>query len=195
MERTATLKRATKETDITLTLTLDGRGEHRIRSGIAFLDHMLILFAVHGGFDLELTARGDLEVDAHHTVEDIGIVLGQAISKALGDRKGINRYGEATLPMDEALAGVYLDLSNRPYLCYEVTYPAQKTGTFDLELIEEFFRAVTFNGGITLHIHKICGKNGHHIVEAIFKGFARALCQAVRITRDESVLPSSKGVL
>ncbi len=195
MERTVSLKRTTKETDITLTLNLDGKGEHRIETGIPFLDHMLTLFAVHGGFDLNLTARGDLEVDAHHTVEDVGIVLGQAVSKVLGNRRGIARYGGATLPMDEALAGVYLDLSNRPFLCYEVTFSAQKTGTFDMELIEEFFRAVAFNGGITLHIHKLCGKNGHHIAEAIFKGFARALRQAVAMAGDAKALPSSKGVL
>ena len=193
MERNISLKRVTKETDITLTLNLDGTGSYKIETGIPFMNHMLTLFAVHGGFDLEILARGDLEVDDHHTVEDMGIVLGQAISKALGERKGITRYGEATLPMDEALAGIYLDLSNRPYLCYKVDYPAQKTGAFDLELVEEFFRAVAFNGGITLHIHKICGKNGHHISEAIFKGFARALRQAVQITGE--ALPSSKGVL
>jgi imidazoleglycerol-phosphate dehydratase len=193
-ERTISLKRVTKETDITLTLNLDGKGTGTIKSGIPFLDHMLTLFAVHGGFNLDVQARGDVDVDDHHTVEDIGIVLGQAVSKALDDRKGINRYGEATLPMDEALAGIYLDLSNRPYLCYEVTFPAQKTGSFDLELIEEFFRAVAFNGGITLHIHKLCGKNGHHIAEAIFKGFARALRRAVERNADGS-LPSSKGVL
>ncbi len=195
MERKISLKRVTKETDITLTLNLDGRGSPRIETGIPFMNHMLTLFAVHGGFDLEILAKGDLEVDDHHTVEDVGIVLGQAISKALGERKGITRYGEATLPMDEALAGVYLDLSNRPYLCYKVDYPAQKSGSFDLELVEEFFRAVAFNGGITLHIHKICGKNGHHIAEAVFKGFARALRQAVRVTGDGETLPSSKGVL
>ena len=195
MTRTITLKRTTKETDITLSLNLDGQGAHHIQTGIPFLDHMLTLFAVHGSFDVEITARGDLEVDAHHTVEDVGIVLGQAISKALGDRKGIHRYGEATLPMDETLVGVYLDLSNRSYLCYKVTYPAQKTGTFDLELIEEFFRAVAFNSGMTLHIHKICGKNGHHITEAVFKGFARALGQAVRVTGNPDILPSSKGIL
>ncbi len=195
MERTISLKRVTKETDITLTLNLDGKGTCSIETGIPFMDHMLNLFAVHGGFDLDITAKGDLEVDDHHTVEDMGIVLGQAISKALGERKGINRYGEATLPMDEALVGVYLDLSNRPYLCYQVVYPVQKTGAFDLELIEEFFRALSFNGGITLHIHKICGKNGHHIAEAAFKGFARALSQAVQVTGDEAVPPSSKGVL
>ncbi|RTZ92015.1 MAG: imidazoleglycerol-phosphate dehydratase HisB [Deltaproteobacteria bacterium] len=195
MERKISLKRVTKETDITLTLNLDGRGSPRIETGIPFMNHMLTLFAVHGGFDLEILAKGDLEVDDHHTVEDVGIVLGQAISKALGERKGITRYGEATLPMDEALAGVYLDLSNRPYLCYKVDYPAQKSGSFDLELVEEFFRAVAFNGGITLHIHKICGKNGHHIAEAVFKGFARALCQSVRVTGDGETLPSSKGVL
>ena len=193
-ERTISLKRVTKETDITLTLNLDGKGTGTIKSGIPFLDHMLTLFAVHGGFNLDVQARGDVDVDDHHTVEDVGIVLGQAVSKALDDRKGINRYGEATLPMDEALAGIYLDLSNRPYLCYEVTFPAQKTGSFDLELIEEFFRAVAFNGGITLHIHKLCGKNGHHIAEAIFKGFARALRRAVERNADGS-LPSSKGVL
>ena len=195
MERIATLKRTTKETDITLRLNLDGEGRYNIKSGIPFLDHMLALFAVHGAFDLDLQARGDLEVDDHHTVEDVGIVLGQAISKTLGDRKGITRYGEATLPMDEALTGVYLDLSNRPYLRYEVTYPNPRTGTFDLDLVEEFFRAVSQNAGMTLHIHKIWGKNGHHIAEAIFKGFARALDTATSMGKRGSELPSSKGVL
>ncbi len=195
MKRKATLKRTTKETEISLTLNLDGSGRQTIESGIPFLDHMLTLFAVHGGFDLDLVAQGDLEVDGHHTVEDIGIVLGQAISRALGERGGIARFGEATLPMDEALAGVYLDLSNRPYLCYEVNFPTQKTGTFDLELVEEFFRAVSQNAGMTLHIHKICGKNGHHIAEAIFKGFARALKDAVRVGEWGTGIPSSKGVL
>lgn len=195
MERSISLRRSTKETDIALTLNLDGKGDHDIKTGVPFLDHMLTLFAVHGDFDLEIHAKGDIEVDYHHTVEDIGIVLGQAISKALGGRKGINRYGEATLPMDEALTGVYLDLSNRPYLCYKVTYSTAKTGSFDLELIEEFFRAVSFNGGITMHIHKLCGKNGHHIAEAIFKGFARALDIATGMVKSGKVSPSSKGVL
>lgn len=195
MERIISLKRATKETAVTLTLNLDGKGTYNIKTGLPFLDHMLTLFAVHGAFDLEIHAKGDLEVDDHHTVEDIGIVLGQAISKALSDRKGINRYGEATIPMDEALAGVYLDLSNRPYLCYKVTYLTPRSGAFDLELIEEFFRAVSFNGGITLHIHKLCGKNGHHIAEAIFKGFAIALDIATRTGQSGLAVPSSKGVL
>ena len=195
MERKATLKRVTQETDITLSLNLDGEGRYAIAAGIPFLEHMLTLFAVHGGFDLEIRASGDLQVDAHHTVEDIGIVLGQAITKTLGDRRGIARYGEATLPMDEALIGVYLDLSNRPYLCYEVSFPVPRTGTFDLELVEEFFRAVSQNAGMTLHIHKICGKNGHHIAEAMFKGFARALKSATRLEGNTGNVPSSKGVL
>ena len=195
MERIATVKRTTKETDVSLSLNLDGTGRSAISSGIPFLDHMLTLFAAHGGFDLDLQATGDLEVDGHHTVEDIGIVLGQAISKALGDRKGITRFGEATLPMDEALAGVYLDLSNRPYLCYEVSFPSQKTGTFDMELLEEFFRAVSQNAGMTLHIHKLCGRNGHHIAEAVFKGFARALGAATSLSPRQSGIPSTKGVL
>jgi len=195
MERMAVLERETRETHITLSLNLDGTGRYAIETGIPFLDHMLTLFAVHGLFDLEVRAMGDLEVDAHHTVEDLGIVLGQAISEALGERRGIVRYGEATLPMDESLVGVYLDLSNRPYLCYQVSFSASKTGTFDLELVEEFFRAVSQNAGMTLHIHKVCGKNGHHIVEAIFKGFARALDAAIRVGRGGKKIPSSKGVL
>lgn len=195
MARKTTIKRTTKETSIALSIDLDGKGSCEISTGIPFFDHMLTLFSVHGGFDLKLEARGDIEVDHHHTVEDVGIVLGQCISKALGDRKGITRYGEMTLPMDEALVGIYMDLSNRPYLCYEVSFSANRTGTFDLELVEEFFRAVSIHGGITLHIHKLCGKNGHHIVEAIFKGFARALAKAVAITSDPRCIPSSKGVL
>ncbi len=189
------MKRTTKETDISLTLNMDGEGHCHVDSGIPFLDHMLTNFAIHGAFDLELSAKGDIEVDDHHTVEDIGIVLGQAISQALGERKGITRYGEATLPMDDALVGVYLDLSNRPYLCYKVTYPTPKSGNFDLELVEEFFRAISHNAGISLHIHRICGKNGHHIVEAIFKGFARALAEATRPVGNGSTIPSSKGIL
>ncbi len=195
MERVATLKRTTRETEISLSLKLEGKGYHEIATGVAFLDHMLTLLAVHGRFDLSVKARGDIEVDDHHTVEDVGIVLGQALSSALGQRRGIRRYGEATLPMDEALVGVYLDLSNRPYLMYDVSFPSQKTGTFDLELIEEFFRAIAVHGGVTLHIVKLRGKNGHHIAEAIFKGFARALREAVRLDGDGDSLPSSKGVL
>lgn len=190
--RESTLKRKTKETDIKLYLNLDGTGKNKINTGIGFLDHMLELFAVHGGFDLNVECVGDINVDFHHSVEDIGIVLGKAINEAIGDKVGINRYGSMLLPMDEALAEVVLDLSGRPFLVFNVDLKG-KTGEFDNELANEFFQAVAFNAGLTLHVNLKYGKNNHHVIEAIFKAFARALSYAVKITSDR--LPSSKGVL
>ena len=166
-----------------------------IRSGVAFLDHMLELFAVHGFFDLQVQATGDLQVDAHHTVEDLGICLGTALQKALGDRQGIQRYGEATVPMDEARATVVLDLSNRPFLVYQAPPMADRVGEFDTELVPEFFRAFCLHGGVTLHISVACASNTHHLLEAIFKAWGRALDVATRLDPRRTGVPSSKGVL
>ncbi|AEV70367.1 imidazoleglycerol-phosphate dehydratase HisB [Acetivibrio clariflavus] len=195
MERKAQISRKTGETDIKLTVNLDGSGKSNINTGVGFLDHMLDLFTRHGLFDLEVSAKGDLHVDAHHTVEDVGIVLGQAIKEALGDKKSIRRYGSCFVPMDESLALVALDLSGRPFLVFDVNLPAQKLGIMETELIEEFFRAVAFNAGMNLHIKLFYGNNTHHIIEAIFKAFGRALDQAVFIDdRIEGVM-STKGLL
>lgn len=193
--RIAQIKRETKETQIELSLDLDGSGRAHIASGISFLDHMLILFAVHGLFDLSLKAKGDLEVDAHHTTEDIGICLGQALKKALGDKQGIMRYGHAGVPMDEALAQVFIDLSGRPFFCYQGKPLEGQIGNFDLELIPEFFRALSNEAAINLHIHLHYGKNKHHCAEAIFKACGRALNQAVSLNPRRSGIPSSKGVI
>ena len=194
--RTAEIKRKTAETDITLTLNLDGTGKSEINSGNGFMDHMLTLFAKHGRFDLTVKCDGDVEVDDHHTVEDIGICLGLALKEALGDCKGIRRYGNMLLPMDEALVLCALDVSGRSYLAYGLSIPTEKIGDFDSELVEEFFLALTRNAGITLHLKQLDGRNSHHIAEAAFKAFARALREAVAI--DESAkdeVPSTKGVL
>jgi len=193
--RKAEVVRKTKETDIRLVLNLDGEGKSTVASGIGFLDHMLCLLAGHGRFDLELSCTGDLHVDSHHTVEDIGIVLGKAISEALGGRESIKRYGSALIPMDESLAQVALDLSNRPFLYYDVPFTNPQVGEMDTEMFEEFFRAVAVNAGMTLHISLLHGKNNHHIIEAVFKAFARALREAV--TPDPSIkgVNSTKGVL
>ncbi len=193
-KRRGTVGRKTKETDITLDLVLDGGGRAEIDSGVPFLDHMLTLFTVHGFFDLKLKAEGDTEIDDHHTVEDIGICFGLAISKALGDKSCIARYGSCYLPMDETLARVVLDISNRPYLHYDVSVKEQKLGTFDTFLCKEFFRAVCQHGGLTLHIDLLHGENGHHILEAIFKGFGRALDSATSELQITGSL-SSKGCL
>lgn len=190
--RKSEIKRKTKETDIQLSLVLDGKGEHSVDTGVGFLNHMLELFAVHGGFDLAVKCKGDIDVDFHHTVEDIGIVLGKAIKECLGDKVGIKRYSSKVIPMDEALAEVSLDVSGRPYLVFNADIVG-KTGEFDNELAEEFFQAVAFNAGITLHICLRYGNNNHHKIEAIFKAFARALASATKIVSDR--LPSSKGVL
>lgn len=193
--RTAHIERKTNETDIVLDLQLEGTGRADLDTGVPFLDHMLTLFAVHGFFDLTIQAQGDLAVDAHHSVEDIGICLGQAVDRALAQRAGIRRYGTATVPMDEARATVSLDLSRRPFLVLRTPTLAQRVGSFETELTPEFFRAVSQHGGITLHIDVPCGENTHHILEAIFKAWGRALDEAVQIDPRRSAVPSSKGVL
>ena len=194
--RTASITRKTAETDISLTLNLDGTGEATVNTGSGFLNHMLALFARHGRFDLSVQCLGDTVVDDHHTVEDIGIALGQALRQALGDLRGVTRYGEMTLPMDEALVQVALDLSGRGTLCYEAAMPTQKVGAFDTELGKEFFLALTREARVTLHLRMLAGENSHHILEAMFKGFGRALRKAVAIDplcADE--IPSTKGTL
>ena len=194
--RSAVINRRTAETDIALTLNLDGTGESSIDSGVGFLDHMLTLFARHGRFDLTLQCTGDTGVDDHHSVEDIGICLGRAGKEALGDKRGICRYGDTTLPMDEALVLTAVDISGRSFLCFDLDVPAQKVGAFDTELVEEFFTAFCSNAGVTLHIRKLAGHNSHHIIEGCFKSFARSLRKAVAIDpacADE--VPSTKGVL
>lgn len=195
MSRTAVSERITGETAITVSLNLDGSGQARVATGIGFFDHMLILFSKHGLFDLQVDARGDLEVDGHHTVEDTGIVLGQVLAKALGDKAGIKRYGTAFVPMDEALAMVSLDISGRPYLVFEAVLPSERVGQFDSELTEEFLRALCVHAGLTLHVRLLAGKNTHHIIEAIFKALGRALAEATG--RDERIqgVMSSKGIL
>ncbi|MCA1844055.1 MAG: imidazoleglycerol-phosphate dehydratase HisB [Actinobacteria bacterium] len=193
MPRVAEKKRSTKETEISVRIDLDGTGVAKVSTGIPFFDHMLEQIGRHGGFDLELTARGDLEVDTHHTIEDAGITLGYAFAEALGDKAGIRRFASYLLPLDEALIQVALDLSGRPYLAYDVDVPSQMIGTFDPQLAEEFFRAFVTSAGITLHLKSLSGKNGHHVVEASFKGVARALRDAVRI--DGGGIPSTKEVL
>ena len=194
--RTAEIYRKTAETEIALTLDLDGSGKSEINSGVGFLDHMLTLFARHGRFDLTLTCKGDTWVDDHHSVEDVGIALGQAFAKALGDKRGITRYGSCILPMDEALILTAVDLSGRAYLGYDLRVPTPRVGSFDTELTEEFFWAFVRAAACTLHLRKLAGKNSHHIIEGAFKSAARSLRAAVRIEeayRDE--IPSTKGVL
>ena len=194
--RTAEIKRNTAETQIELSLNLDGCGQSTIDTGCGFLDHMLTLFARHGRFDLRVTCRGDTQVDDHHSVEDIGICLGTAFAQALGDKRGIIRYGSMTLPMDETLILSAVDLSGRSHLSYGLQIPTQKIGTFDTELTEEFFLGFTRCSNITLHIQQLAGKNSHHIVEGTFKSVARSLRQAVAIDAAfASEIPSTKGVL
>ncbi|MBQ3864711.1 MAG: imidazoleglycerol-phosphate dehydratase HisB [Clostridia bacterium] len=194
--RSASIQRKTAETDIQLTLNLDGTGAGTIRTGCGFLDHMLTLFAKHGRFDLTVNCTGDVEVDYHHTVEDVGIVLGTAFAQALGDKRGIERYGQSLLPMDETLVLTALDLCGRCTLQYGIDLPTQKVGDFDTELGEEFFLAFCRSSAATLHFKQISGSNSHHILEACFKGFARALRDAVRINPDlADVIPSSKGII
>ncbi len=194
--RSFEIARKTAETNITLSLDLDGTGKNDISTGVGFLDHMLTLFAVHGRFDLTVRCAGDTYVDAHHSVEDIGICLGKALKAALGDRAGICRYCDVTIPMDEALVLAAVDISGRGYLGFELPIPAQKIGDFDAELVEEFFMALVREAGITLHIRYLAGRNSHHIAEAAFKAAARALRGAVRVDPAlAGAVPSSKGVL
>jgi len=196
MGRQARIDRKTKETEIRLELDLDGTGNANVDTGIPFMDHMLSLLAAHGFMDLELSATGDTEVDDHHTVEDLGICLGLAIKEALDEKKGIRRYGEATVPMDESLARIVMDICNRPVLCYRVSLTKRTTGSFDVGLIKEFFRALVTNSGITMHVDLLSGDEPHHISEAIFKAFARALDQASGFdNRLNGNVPSTKGVL
>ena len=194
--RTSTINRKTAETDISLTLNLDGSGTSAIDSGCGFLDHMLTLFARHGGFDLTLTCKGDTYVDDHHTVEDIGICLGKALTEALGDKRGIKRYGDRILPMDETLILSAVDISGRGGCYMDMSIPTEKVGTFDTQLYEEFFIALAQNGGLTLHIRQLAGRNSHHIIEGTFKSVARSLGEAVSIDeKNADKIPSTKGLL
>lgn len=194
--RYAEIKRNTMETEIALKLGLDGTGQSEIDTGCGFLDHMLTLFARHGRFDLLLTCRGDVEVDYHHTVEDVGICLGKAFARAMGDKKGILRYGDRALPMDEALILSAVDISGRGECCYALSVPTQKVGDFDTELCQEFWTAFARNAGITLHIRQLAGGNSHHIIEGAFKSVARSLAEALTVDEDYAhEVPSTKGVL
>lgn len=194
--RTAEIKRRTAETDISLYINLDGRGEANVSSGVGFLDHMLTLFARHSGFDLSVTCKGDTEVDFHHSVEDIGIALGQAFNSAVGDKKGIRRYGEAIIPMDEALIMTAVDISGRAFFGYGLEIPAEKVGDFDTELCEEFFAAFVREARVALHIRQLAGKNSHHIIEGTFKSAARSLRAATETDqRFSDSVPSTKGAL
>lgn len=195
MARKSEIARKTNETDIKLKFAADGSGISDINTGIGFFDHMLILFTKHGLFDLTVNAAGDLNVDAHHTVEDIGIVLGQAIKEAVGDKKSIRRYGAVHVPMDEALALVAVDLGGRPFLVFDAVFTCEKAGDMEVELFEEFFRAVAFNAGLNLHVKVYYGRNNHHIIEAVFKAFGRALDEATRLDERIAGVMSTKGVL
>lgn len=193
--REAAIERKTAETDIKLSLNIDGEGKNEISTGVGFFDHMLVLLARHSFMDLKVEAQGDLVVDSHHTVEDCGIVLGKALKQALGNKEGIHRYGNSFIPMDEALAQVCLDFSGRPYLVFDADIPRTVLGNYETEMTEEFFRAVTAEAGITLHIRLLYGKNTHHMIEAIFKAFARALSEAVAYDARVKGVMSSKGAL
>lgn len=193
--REALVERKTAETEIRLKLNVDGTGKSVIRSSIPFLDHMLTLWSKHGCFDLQLKSRGDLEIDDHHLVEDIGISLGLALQKAIGDKKGIKRYGVAYVPMDEALARVILDVSGRPYLVYQLELKKKRIKTFDIDLVEHFFEALVQKSGLTLHIQVPYGKNPHHVIEAVFKAFGRALDQALQFDQRIKGVLSTKGIL
>lgn len=191
--RTATKSRKTKETAIKVTLNLDGTGQCEVGTGIPFFDHMLAQIARHGHFDLEIDAKGDLEIDGHHTVEDVGLVLGEALRDALGDRRGIARFGHAYVPLDEALTRVVIDLSGRPYLIYKVEFKSARVGDLQTELVEEFLKAFVQEGRFNLHVESLYGRNQHHIAETVFKATARAMHLATRIEHEE--IPSTKGVL
>lgn len=194
--RQASVERKTKETSVAVTVNLDGTGVYDVETGIGFLDHMIEQFSRHSLIDVNLRAKGDLHIDYHHTTEDTGIALGEAVSEALGERRGIVRYGAATIPFDETLTRVSLDASNRPYLIWNVEIPADKLGEFDTELFKEWFQAFAHGAGITLHVENVYGRNSHHIVESCFKGLARSLRQAVEIDlRQVDAVPSTKGVL
>ena len=195
MGRSASITRETRETQITVTLDLDGGGKTAVETGVPFFDHMLDAFGRHGLFDLTVAAKGDVEIDAHHTVEDVGIVLGQAVAKALADKAGITRYGDACIPMDEALVLAAVDVSGRGGLYYDVSLPIEIIGTFDTTLAKEFLVALVTNAGITLHVRSLAGENAHHIVEAAFKAVARALAQAVALDARVTGVPSTKGAL
>ncbi|MBW1850757.1 MAG: imidazoleglycerol-phosphate dehydratase HisB [Deltaproteobacteria bacterium] len=196
MARKANIDRKTKETDIRIKLDIDGSGQSNVDTGIPFMNHMLNLMTAHGFLDLEISAKGDTEIDDHHTVEDLGICLGKAINEALGMKKGIRRYGEATIPMDDALARVVIDISNRPNLAYRVNLKKTTTGTFDVSLVNEFFRALITHGGITMHVDLLAGDEPHHVSEAIFKAFGRALDKACsQENRLGGDVPSTKGLL
>lgn len=194
--RHATVHRVTSETDIAIALTLDGTGKARVETGIGFFDHMLTALAKHGLFDLDITVKGDLHIDGHHTVEDTGIALGQAMRQALGDKRGVRRFGSALVPLDEALCEAVVDLSGRPFLTFEATFDRDRIGELDTELVEEFFRAFAMSAMLTLHLNQRAGKNCHHIAEAAFKALARALRMAVESDpRALGAIPSTKGVL
>lgn len=194
--RSASISRKTAETDVSVSIALDGTGQARVATGIGFLDHMLELFARHGLFDLEVKVDGDLHVDQHHSAEDCGIALGQAFAKALGDKRGIARYADVHLPMDETLSRVCIDISGRPFLVFRTAFRVEKIGQFDTELVREWFQAFAMNAGITLHVETFYGDNAHHIAESCFKGLARALRKAVALDpREEGRVPSTKGSL
>jgi len=196
MKRRATINRKTNETDIQIDIDLDGKGKTSIKTGVPFMDHMLNLMSVHGFMECNITASGDTDIDYHHTVEDLGICLGMAISKSLDDKKGIRRYGQASVPMDEAMSSVVIDISNRPYLAYRVSVINGRTGDFDIDLLEEFFRAFVNYSGITMHVDLIAGKDPHHIAESIFKALGRALDMATSIEeRLNGNVQSTKGLL
>lgn len=196
MPRTAEITRKTKETDITVFIDLDGKGESNIGTGIGFFDHMLTALSRHSGIDMNISCKGDLEVDSHHSVEDVGIVLGQAVAQALGDKAGIRRYGEAKIPMDEAIGEAVIDISGRPFIVYDCEFKGDMMGEMDTQLVEEFMRSFAYNAGITLHISARYGTNDHHKAEAMFKALARALRQATEIDpRFEGVIVSTKGSL
>jgi imidazoleglycerol-phosphate dehydratase len=195
-QRSARLERRTSETDITVSLDLDGAGSARIETGVGFFDHMLTAFARHGGFDLVVVAKGDLHIDAHHTVEDVGIVLGRAFAQALGEKRGVVRFGQALIPMDEALAEAAVDLSGRAHLAWDVAFERPMLGTMDTQLVQEFFAAFTGNALLTLHVSRRAGRNAHHVAEACFKAVARALRMAVAVdARAAGAIPSTKGAL